>query len=105
MFEKQKESPYKNRSYQSLEHSKQTAVKQLELVFTFYAGKGSKYNNQELPEKYFTEMVAELFQLAGMEQSINRKSQKWLSISTLYYTKGIPCIIQDVRSLSTLPSS
>lgn len=49
MFEKTKESPYRSANYQSLEHSKQSAIKQLELIFTFYAGKGSKYNYQELP--------------------------------------------------------
>lgn len=33
-------------------------------------------------------MTAELFHLAGMESALNRRSKKWLSISTLYYTKG-----------------
>ena len=54
MFEKQRESPYKTNSYHSLEHNKQNTIRQLELVFTFYAGKGNKYNYLELPEKYFT---------------------------------------------------
>lgn len=57
MFEKTKESPYRTIDYRSLEHSKQNTIKQLELVFTFYAGKGSKYNYQELQEKSFTDMV------------------------------------------------
>lgn len=33
-------------------------------------------------------MAAELMQLAGLDNSLGRRSPKWLSISTLYYTKG-----------------
>jgi hypothetical protein len=86
MFEKQKDSPYRSSGYHSLEHSKQNTVKQLELVFTYYAGKGSKYSYLELPEKYFSEMAGQLMQLGHME--VNKRSSKWMSITTLYYTKG-----------------
>jgi hypothetical protein len=60
----------------------------MELVFVYYCGKGSKYNYLELQEKYFMEMATDLFSLAGKEKEFGRKSQKWVRIATLYYTKG-----------------
>ena len=34
------------------------------------------------------EMATQLFILAGKQESFNRKSKKWVSVATLYYTKG-----------------
>ena len=42
--------------------------KRYKIVFVFFCGKGSKYNYQELQEKYFMEMATELFHIAGKDQ-------------------------------------
>jgi hypothetical protein len=89
MFETVRESPFKSKDYQKLENNKQTIIKKLLTVFTYYCGKVSKYNYLDMQEKYFMEMVCEVWAFAGKENQMQRNSQKWVSVATLYYAKGI----------------
>lgn len=44
-------------------------------------------------------MATELFILAGKEEHFNRKTKKWVSVATLYYTKGMLKVIKVVKKV------
>lgn len=43
-------------------------------------------------------MATELFCLAGKEALFNRQTKKWITVATLYYTKGISTLTKDEKN-------
>ncbi len=105
MFEKTKESPYRSANYQSLEHSKQSAIKQLELVFTFYAGKDrsttTKNSHRSTSQRWWSNFPN--WQGCKSPSTANPKDGFQCRLSTT--PKVHHRLIQVVQNLFTSPNS
>jgi hypothetical protein len=55
-------SPVKSQLYNSLNSDKKEIITKLLYLFTFYSSKTSKYSYRELNEKYFVQLIADLYE-------------------------------------------
>ena len=57
-------------------------------MFTFYSGKVSKYVYREMQEKYFMELMSDVWTVAGKERGCEKGSVTWRDLQNIYYSKG-----------------
>jgi hypothetical protein len=73
-------------------------------VFTFYAGKVSKYSYRELQEKYFMELMSDIWTVAGKDQYFDKGSITWRDLQNIYYSKGRKNVLDFNQFLEILPT-
>lgn len=57
-------------------------------VFTFYSGKVSKYTYKEMQEKYFMELMSDIWTVAGKNKFFEKGSVIWRDLQNVYHSKG-----------------
>lgn len=79
-------SPVSPKQYNSFQNSKKIILDKLLIIFTYYCGKASKYNYNELLSKSFMEMMAAIALTCGI--TLTRGMHMWVVIENVYHAKA-----------------
>ncbi len=72
-------------------------------VFTFYSGKVSKYTYREMQEKYFMELMSDIWTVAGKDKFCEKGSVTWRDLQNVYHSKGRKNVLDFTQFLEILP--